>query len=549
VPWLATALVCGVAAVARWRLAELADWGIDESANLWLGTLILDGNAPTVGLSSSRGVLNLAGAPLLAAPLARLPDLLAVSRALSLLQLAALLVLGIVLARGPRTWLAVAALAFSPAIVLAAPNLWNQYLALPINAAITTVLLVLAERPDARRAGRFDLAALLVVLLLMQPAVHLAGFSDLAAQGLLALAVFGIRPPRQRGIALELGIALALAGAYVLYGPWLMRVGGLGFNAALAVAFVAGVVAMLAVALTEGRLTALARRASAAPLLGWCVPLVLAASIVAVPIAFRGAQTGEQLLWSDWWGVVLLAGSIACAALTAPALPGVIADCRARRPLGAILQTWFPNRESGAALLLANAGLLLVARAVLVPEAFVPSGRPDLLLPLLPTLLAPSILLAVTTPRPMLRAWSAGAALIAAAAVAGFAAVGPRPSWWAHPQFLPAREIGAVVDWIAAQPDALDADGRLDVAYDLGRESLVEIACSPASSWYTTSRPFDWLFRRRHGLRDRREGDCRRAGGGRYVVTYRAAPAPADRRLRLALPHLAVWQGVAERAE
>jgi len=114
-PWLATALVCGVAAAARWRLAEFADWGIDESANLWLGSLILDGNAPTVGLSSSRGVLNLAGAPLLAAPLARLPDLLAVSRALSMLQLAVLLILGLVLARGRRTWLAVAALAFSPA--------------------------------------------------------------------------------------------------------------------------------------------------------------------------------------------------------------------------------------------------------------------------------------------------------------------------------------------------------------------------------------------------------------------------------------------------
>ena len=55
-PWLAIALVCGVAAVARWRLADLADWGIDESANLWLGSLILDGNAPTVGLASSRGV-------------------------------------------------------------------------------------------------------------------------------------------------------------------------------------------------------------------------------------------------------------------------------------------------------------------------------------------------------------------------------------------------------------------------------------------------------------------------------------------------------------
>lgn len=69
------ALCLGAAALVRWRLADLATWSIDESANLWLGTLIRDGQAPRVGLASSVGTQNLAGAPLVAAPLSLLPDL------------------------------------------------------------------------------------------------------------------------------------------------------------------------------------------------------------------------------------------------------------------------------------------------------------------------------------------------------------------------------------------------------------------------------------------------------------------------------------------
>jgi hypothetical protein len=70
----------------------------------------------------------------------------------------------------------------------------------------------------------------------------------------------------------------------------------------------------------------------------------------------------------------------------------------------------------------------------------------------------------------------------------------------------------------------------------------VRIACSPQTSWYTPSRPFDWLFLRRHQRRDRRDGRCERADGGRLLITYRAAAAPPGRRLRLTLPHLAVWE-------
>ncbi|MFN8644827.1 MAG: hypothetical protein U0802_25355 [Candidatus Binatia bacterium] len=56
------------------------------------------------------------------------------------------------------------------------------------------------------------------------------------------------------------------------------------------------------------------------------------------------------------------------------------------------------------------------------------------------------------------------------------------------------------------------------------------------------SRSFDWLFLRRHGRRDVREGSCARDGSGRWLVTYRVAPPPPGRRRRLELAHLVVWE-------
>ncbi|HSQ00378.1 MAG TPA: hypothetical protein VL049_24425 [Candidatus Dormibacteraeota bacterium] len=543
-PWLAVAALCAAAALARWRIADLADWGIDEAANLWLGSLILAGEAPTLGLVSSTGTPNLAGAPLLAAALARLPDLLAVSRVLSLLQLAALVALAMVLARGRGRTTAVATLAFCPAAVLASPSLWSQYLALPINAVITTVLVVLVDRPDENpRATGSDSAMLLVALLLLQPALHLAGFADLAAQGGLALALLGLRVRRVRQVGVELGVAIATAAAFFLYGPWLVRISGLAQRTVLAGYIAAAVAAVVAAAAIDGRLMPLARRVAEWRWLAWSVPLVLTACVGASALAFYGSQVGARLLIGDRAGTALLAAEIVLAAMALPALPAMFADCLAGHSVRELLGAWFGERAGAAAVLVANAGLLLVARAALVPAAFVSNGRPDLLLPLLPSLLAPSLLLAIAAAQPVLRAWAAVGAGIAATVVVAFAAVGPSQRFWqAYPFFLPPSEMRTLVDWLAAQPDAVGGDGRLDIGYDLGRDALVRVACSPITPWYTASRPFDWLFLRRHELRDRREGSCQRTGDGRYLVTYSAAPPPPARQLRLSLPHLSVWQ-------
>ena len=544
--WLVLGALLLVAALARWRLAELASWGIDEAANLWLGSLILGGEAPRLGLVSSRGIPNLAGVPLLAAPLARLPDLLSISRVLSLAQLAVLAALALVIARGGRGRLVVvAALIFCPAAVLASTSLWNQYMALPVTAAITATLLWLVEQPaDAPQAPLgLDATVLLAALLLLQPALHLAGFADLAAQGAIALGLVGVGARRARRLAIDLGLAIAAAAAFALYGPWLTSVFTLSWRGAVALYLNIALAIVLTMAAIEGRLAPLARRVGESRTLAWSVPALLAACAIAVVIAFPGAQASARLLADGSWGAALLAAEVALAAIALPALPGMIADCRAGCSLRALLGNWFGDRRNGAALLLANAGLLLAARVALEPAALRSEGRPDLLLPLLPALLAPSLLLAVTTTRAAIRATAALAAGSATAAIVALAVAGG-DAGMGEPHFLPATEMRAVVDWIAAQPEAIGADGQLDVGYDLGREELVRIACSPITSWYTQSRPFDWLFVRRHGLRDRRDGECDRASGGRLLVTYRAAPAPPDRALRLALPHLAVWSPV-----
>jgi hypothetical protein len=177
---------------------------------------------------------------------------------------------------------------------------------------------------------------------------------------------------------------------------------------------------------------------------------------------------------------------------------------------------------------------------VIEPATFAPFGRPDLLIPLLPALLAPSLLLATCDTRRGARRWAAGAAGSAAALLVAFALCGPSARFWhTQPRFLPPSEMRTVVDWIAARHAA---GATLDVGYDLehGREWVARIGCSPGTSWYTISRPFDWLFLRRHGLGDRREGSCARSDGGRVRVAYRAAAARPGERTVLELGQLAV---------
>ncbi|MFN8644826.1 MAG: hypothetical protein U0802_25350 [Candidatus Binatia bacterium] len=482
------ALAVVAAALVRWRSADLADWGIDESANLWLGTAIRAGAAPRLGLASSVGTMNLAGAPLLAAPLSLLPDLLAVSRALALAQLAALAALAAAIGRrASAVALALVALAFCPATVLAAPNLWNQYLALPITAGLTALLLRCAERAPGTGGAA---VTLLATLLLLQPAVHLAGFADLGAQGALALALLGLADRRRRPAALELPLALAACAALVLYRPWLARTFALTPGQAVLVWGAMTAVIALGADAVHGRLRGPARRAARAPWLAWSVPVLLLACAGGTVVAFFGAQAARRELDGGSWGVLLLAAQVAVAALALPALPGMIADCRAGATPTALLRAWFPGRARGAALLLANAALLLAARTAVVPAMLLPRGRADLLLPLLPALLAPGLLLVASARRArQARIGATGRRCAAASPARARSRSPPSPCSARARVFAPASRCSCrrarCAPWsIGSRPStrAVGADRRLDIGYDLsqGREWVHASRARPA---------------------------------------------------------------------
>jgi hypothetical protein len=185
--------------------------------------------------------------------------------------------------------------------------------------------------------------------------------------------------------------------------------------------------------------------------------------------------------------------------------------------------------------------LLVVARLLLEPRLLDPAGRPDLLLPLFPALAAPLVLFTACSRQtrfPAVACRTAAGIIVLACSIAG-----PTARFWErNPLFIPPSEMRAAVDWIAARHRAAGGGPAVDVGYDLreGRE-WVGIACGPRTSWYTVSRPFDWLFLRRHGLAALREGSCSRTDGGDFRLLFRrSARSPSGETAQLALRQLEV---------
>ena len=282
--------------------------------------------------------------------------------------------------------------------------------------------------------------------------------------------------------------------------------------------------------------------------LAWSVPAILAGCAwLAGVTVFRGSQAAARLAdGGNPWGWILLACQGGLMAAAGPPLAATFADCRRRLPLGELIRKRFPGREAAAALLLAGVPLLVAARWGLEPTLLESRGRPDLLLPLLPALLAPHLLFAAAAPR-LAGAAAAAVGVGVGAAAAGllvFSLAGPATRYRDRlPLIIPPGEMREAVDWIAARHRAGNGGPTIDVGYDLerGREWIARVGCGHGTSWYTVSRPFDWLLRRRHGLAAAREGSCARSGGGRFRVGYRepGGATPAGTEL-LELRHIVI---------
>jgi len=537
------AFLCVGSAWVRFGLADLADWGVDEASNLWLATRTITGDVEPLGLVSSVGIRNLAGAPLIAVPLALLPDLLSISRALSMMQLAALAFLGFSLGRRPgERVFAACVLVFFPSMILASFSLWNQYLVLPISATNLALLLFLTEGGGGA-VLRAVAASAVAALALFQPAVHLMGFADLAVHLVLLCAVLALRPrPFSKATAAACLLVVGAAAA-VLYSPWILdtfsRLRGrwdlmLFYPAVVVVAAGAG-----ALLVRRHGLSAIVERVLAesghSRTLSWAMLAALLTSLAACAYpSLPGAQPGRRLLAAeDPFGRAMLVVQVALAVSFLPAVHLVTRGCVKGLPCRDVILRCFPTRAPAATLLLVHAGLLLAGRLILSRTILLPSGRCDLLVSLVPALLAPSILLVQETGRVRLRAPCAASATLAVIVLFSFCLVGPSRAFRScFPRFVPPSEMREVVDWVAAR-HVQDGGGRvIDLGYDLihGREWIPELVTRfPGFRWYSIGRPYDWLLMRRHGLVNGHEGAVDRRGGEGFQLGYlcERTPSPA----------------------
>jgi hypothetical protein len=161
-----------VAIVDRIHWAMVAQWREDQATTLWIGLHAFKTGLP-VGLISSTQLLNPNGMPLLAALLARLPNLLVVSAFLGCLQAAALAAFcRAAFGSGGRFW--VVFLPLSTAVVLrgTANEFVNQWLLPTIVLFLAALAVAFARRP---RGWHVPVAT---ALLLLCPALYLLGIID-----------------------------------------------------------------------------------------------------------------------------------------------------------------------------------------------------------------------------------------------------------------------------------------------------------------------------------------------------------------------------------
>jgi hypothetical protein len=491
----------------RVRFVGRAYWGVDEAAPLWLATALRDGEASLLGLPSSTGVPHPAGATLFLIPFAWLRDLTQVSIALSLTQLLALVALGWQLGRnlGSRIW-AIALLTCFPALLGVSLVPRNQYLCVVVEALLLALLVRLWESGDSPRVRALEASAA-ALLSLLQPAIHIAWFP----QAVIHCAAIALALARHRAtlapMPLVAGLGLALLPVAWLYGAWLpAAVAAMDTRAALrAWPFAFALVALVCSWRGRRRLQALLRRERA---ICRAVGLVGLLSLLGALVSITGPTlTRWPLRVLDPVGLLFAAAQ---ALLLAPAVPAVLRRVRGADS-GGLSDT--PN------FLLWLGGACLLAGLGVAPRLFAASGRVDLLHALL---LAPLAAFALLSAKARAMRFAAGG--LAAVFLLGCALLAPGDALWRrYDYFVPPDEMREVVDWIAERHRTRNPGESVDVRYALAlrREWVPGFARRHAAPFYTVGRPFDWLLRQRHGMRNANEGRYERGGSGAFEVRYR----------------------------
>jgi hypothetical protein len=211
-------VVIGLVALDRALWVTVSQWREDQATNLWLGLHFLDHPVP-FGLISSVGVPNPNGMPLLGALLSRLPNLFAVSLALSGAQALAAAWLCRQAAPGSRwAWVLLAPLLAAVDLRSSSIEFWNNWVLTTVN------LLFLAIVLRERRRPRIWHAAAATALALLAPAFYLAGVVNTFSFALLwwfGRRLRAERPPPSAQITTRQALAVLAVAAVLAAVVWI----------------------------------------------------------------------------------------------------------------------------------------------------------------------------------------------------------------------------------------------------------------------------------------------------------------------------------------
>lgn len=191
--------------VDRFYWAQISQWREDQATNIWLGFAAGIGNTP-IGLLSSKNIPNPNGMVLLGFFLSALPNLLWVSFFLGFVQIILLVLVGWKSSDKNWQYFLLATIPTLSSVILRSSSVeyWNQYTITLINIFFLFWIARYLETPSL-----WNLPPI-TILILLAPALYLAGLVNAIVMTLLTLGALVYKKPNTNNFRVILIIILLL---------------------------------------------------------------------------------------------------------------------------------------------------------------------------------------------------------------------------------------------------------------------------------------------------------------------------------------------------
>lgn len=207
--------------IDRYYWAQISQWREDQATNIWLG-YTTDIRSMPVGLISSRDIPNPNGMILLGSLLSALPDLLSVSFFLGFVQIVLLTLVGWKSFGRDWKYLLLATIPSLTSVILRSSSVefWNQYTITLLNVFFLYWAVRHLENPSV-----WNLPPI-AILILLSPALYLAGIVNAIVMSILTLGIIVCKPPRKKhwGPAFLVLTASILFSILVTWYPYFQNV-------------------------------------------------------------------------------------------------------------------------------------------------------------------------------------------------------------------------------------------------------------------------------------------------------------------------------------